>query len=61
MSHLAEYNAARELAEEVWPDFQRRKIGMIEIVIMAHKRGYCGGVGVDAMAYLRQWKKEGKA
>jgi hypothetical protein len=60
MDHLSEYGAAKELAEEVWPDFQRKRIGMIQLVLMAHKRGHNGNVGVDAMGYLKQWEKEGR-
>ena len=58
MDHLSEYAAAKELAEEVWPDFQRKRIGVVRLIVLAHKRGHCANVGIDAMAYLRKWKKE---
>lgn len=60
MSVLGEYNAARELAEELWPEYQTHRFGVFRLVMTAAKRGLCGHVASDALAFLRTWEREGK-
>jgi hypothetical protein len=60
MGHMGEYNAAKELAEELWPDYRAHRFGVFRLVLIAARRGLCGHIASDALSYLRQWEKEGK-
>jgi hypothetical protein len=60
MDHMGEYNAAKELAEEFWPDWQAHKRGRFCLIDVAAKRGLSGHVASNALSYLNDWEKHGK-
>ena len=61
MERLGESNAARELAEELWPDYQAHRFGRFRLILTAASRGFCGHVASDAHAFLQKWEREGKS